>query len=151
MCDSVFVSYYIVHCFVSFLVLQSSWRGNESWLLYFVWLPGALWLLLFCGSISRYRGLVCSVWLCFFLITLIYFLCKCLILVSVQIPLSLEHLGGSVISDCGISWLHLRSFETTFETKGLTWAFMFYWNSCPVFILVCFIFCKRNDLTTCHL
>ena len=34
-----------VHWFLSLLVLQSSWWGRESWLLYFVWHPGVLWLL----------------------------------------------------------------------------------------------------------
>ena len=30
-----FVPCFVVQCFVSFLVLQSSWWGSESWLLYF--------------------------------------------------------------------------------------------------------------------
>ena len=39
---SVFVPCFVVNCFVSFLVLQSSWWGLESWLLYCVCLPGIL-------------------------------------------------------------------------------------------------------------
>ena len=32
------VPYFVVHSYVSFLVLQSSWWGRKSWLLYFVFL-----------------------------------------------------------------------------------------------------------------
>ena len=39
---SVFVPCFVVHCYVSCLVLQSSWWRKESWLLYFVCLPGVL-------------------------------------------------------------------------------------------------------------
>ena len=45
------------HCggsvILSFLVMGK----RESWLLYFVCLPGVVWLLVFSGSSSRYRGL----------------------------------------------------------------------------------------------
>ena len=64
---SVFVPCFVVHCYVSFLVLQSSWWGRESWLLYFVFLVS-------CSSSSRCRGLVCSVCLWYFLIILIFFI-----------------------------------------------------------------------------
>ena len=63
-------------------VVASSWWRSEreretergDWLLYFACLPDVLWLLVFCGYSSRYRGLVCSVWLWYFLIILTYFL-----------------------------------------------------------------------------
>ena len=61
---SVFVPCFVVHCFVSFLVLQSSWWGRESWLLYLVGLPGALCLLLFCGVmflVVPWVGLQCVI------------------------------------------------------------------------------------------
>ena len=58
----------------SFLVLQSSWWGGEAWLLYFNYLPDVLLLLVFCVSSSWCYGLVCSVWLGFFQVILIYFL-----------------------------------------------------------------------------
>ena len=58
---------------VSFLVLQSSWRGRESWLLDFNCLPGVLWLSVVCGTSSQCRGLVCSVYLWYFLIKLTYY------------------------------------------------------------------------------
>ena len=52
-----------MHYFASFLVLQSSWRGWESWLLCFYCFSDVLLLLMFCGSYSWCRGLVCSLWL----------------------------------------------------------------------------------------
>ena len=61
------------HYFVSFLGLQSSWRGRESWLLYCYCLSDVLFLFTFCESSPWHRGLVCSVWLCFFLIILTNF------------------------------------------------------------------------------
>ena len=56
---------------MSILVLQSSWWGRESWLLCFICLPGVLWWL--SGSSSRCHGVVCSLWLWYFLIILIYY------------------------------------------------------------------------------
>ena len=55
-----------------FLVLQSSWWERASWLLYFNWLPDVLWPLVSCGSSSRCRGLICSVWFWYFLVKLTY-------------------------------------------------------------------------------
>ena len=52
------------------LILQSSWLEKESWFLFFNCLPDVLWLLVFCGSFSQCRGLVCGVWLWHFLIIL---------------------------------------------------------------------------------
>ena len=40
-----FIPCFVVQCYVSFLDLQSTWRGRESWLLYFICLPDVLWLL----------------------------------------------------------------------------------------------------------
>ena len=54
--DSVIVLCFVVRYFMSILVLQSSWWGRESWLLYFVCLPGVSWLL--CGFSSRCHGFV---------------------------------------------------------------------------------------------
>ena len=52
---------FAMHYFVSILVLQSSWRGRESWLLCYYCLTDVLLLWMFCGSPSRWRGLVCTV------------------------------------------------------------------------------------------
>ena len=48
--------------------MQSSWWGRESWLLCFICLRGVSWLL--CDSSSRCHGLVCSLWLWYYLIIL---------------------------------------------------------------------------------
>ena len=64
---------FVMHYFSVISSLQSSW-GRESWLLYFNCLPDVLWLLVFCGSSSQCRGLVCSENICYFLIILIYLL-----------------------------------------------------------------------------
>ena len=70
---SVFGRCCVMHYLSVISSLQSSW-GRESWLLYFNCLPDVLWLLVFCGSSSWCRGLICSEWLCYFLIILIYLL-----------------------------------------------------------------------------
>ena len=57
---------------LSFLILPSLWRGTVSWLLDFKCHLDVLWQLELCGSSSRCRGLVCSVWLWYFLIILTY-------------------------------------------------------------------------------
>ena len=69
--DSVIVLCFVVHNFMSILVLQAFWWGRESGLLYFVCLPCVSWLL--CGSSSRCHRFVCSLWLWYFLIILTYF------------------------------------------------------------------------------
>ena len=69
---SVFVSFFVAQCVAAYLVLHSSWLGRESWLLYFVCLPGVLWLLLFCGSSWRCHGLVYNLWFWYFLIILTF-------------------------------------------------------------------------------
>ena len=56
---------------MSILVLQSSWWGRESWLLCLICLPGVSWWL--SGSSSRCHGVVCSLWLWYFLIILTIF------------------------------------------------------------------------------
>ena len=56
---------------MSVLVLQSSWWGRESWLLCLICLPGVSWWL--SGSSSRCHGVVCGLWLWYFLIILTYY------------------------------------------------------------------------------
>ena len=53
------------------LVLQSSWWGRESWLLCLICLPGVSWWL--SGPSSRCHGVVCGLWLWYFLIILTYY------------------------------------------------------------------------------
>ena len=72
--ESVIVLCFVVRYFMSILVLQSSWWGRESWLLCLICLPGVSWWL--SGSSSRYHGVVCSLWLWYFLIILIYYFCS---------------------------------------------------------------------------
>ena len=60
-----------VRYFMSILVLQSSWWGRESWLLCLICLPGVSWWL--SGSSSQCFGVVCSLWLWYFLIILTYY------------------------------------------------------------------------------
>ena len=77
--ESVIVLCFVVRYFMSILVLQSSWWGRESWLLCLICLPGVLWWL--SGSSSRCYRVVCSLWLWYFLIILIYYFLwpRCLI------------------------------------------------------------------------
>ena len=56
--ESLIVLCFVVRYFMSLLVLQSSWWGRESWLLFLVCLPGVSWLL--CASASRCHGFVWS-------------------------------------------------------------------------------------------
>ena len=56
---------------MSILVLQSSWWGRESWLLYLICPPGVSWWL--SGSSSRCHEVVCGLWLWYFLIILTYY------------------------------------------------------------------------------
>ena len=70
---SVFGPCFVVLYLVPFLVLQSSWRGRESWFLYFHCLSGVLWLWLTCGSSSQCLRLVCCVLLWYLLIIYTYF------------------------------------------------------------------------------
>ena len=66
--ESVIVLCFVVRYFMSILVLQSSWWGRESWLLCLICLPGVSWWL--SSSSSRCHGVVCSLWLWYFLIIL---------------------------------------------------------------------------------
>ena len=69
--ESVIVLCFVVRNFMSILVLQSSWWGRESWLLCLICLAGvSRWL---SGSSSRCHGVVCSLWLWYFLIILTYY------------------------------------------------------------------------------
>ena len=72
--ESVTVLCFVVRYFMSILVLQSSWWGRESWLLCLICLPGVSWWL--SGSSSRCHGVVCSLWLWYFLIILTYYFCN---------------------------------------------------------------------------
>ena len=56
---------------MSILVLQSSWWGRESWLLCLFCPPGVSWWL--SVSSSRCHGVVCGLWLWYFLIILTYY------------------------------------------------------------------------------
>ena len=69
--ESVIVLCIVVRYFMSILVLQSSWWGRESWLLCLICLPGVSWWL--SSSSSRCHGVVCSLWLWYFLIILTYY------------------------------------------------------------------------------
>ena len=69
--ESVIVLCFVVRYFMSFLVLQSSWWGRESWLLCLFCLLVVSWWLN--GSSSRCHGVVCSLWLWYFLIILTYY------------------------------------------------------------------------------
>ena len=60
------------HCCKSHVVHECWWR--ESWWVFFDCLLYVLWLLVFCGSSSWFRGLVSCVWLWYFLVILSYFL-----------------------------------------------------------------------------
>ena len=69
--ESVIVLYFVARYFMSILVLQSSWWGRESWLLCLICLPGVSWWL--SSSSSRCHGVVCGLWLWYFLIILTYY------------------------------------------------------------------------------
>ena len=56
--------------------MQSSWWGRESWLLCLNCLPGVWWWL--SGSSSRCHGVVCGLWLWYFLIILTYYSGQCM-------------------------------------------------------------------------
>ena len=62
---------FVVRYFMSILVLQSSWWGRESWLLCLICLPGVSWWV--SGSSSRCHGVVCGLWVWYFLIILTYY------------------------------------------------------------------------------
>ena len=69
--ESVIVLCFVVRYFMFILVLQSSWWGRESWLLCLICLPGVSWWL--SGFSLRCHGVVCSLWLWYFLINLTYY------------------------------------------------------------------------------
>ena len=69
--ESVIVLCFVVCYYMSILKLQSSWWGRESWLLCLICLPGVSWWL--SGSSSWCHGVVCCLWLCYFLIILTYY------------------------------------------------------------------------------
>ena len=116
--ESVVVLCFVVRYFMSILVLQSSWWGRESWLLCLFCLPGVSWWL--SGSSSRCRGVVCGLWLWYFLIILIYYFwtlhfCKLMIVfkicnvnnwknleksVSYQLTYRLRHISPALLVKC---------------------------------------------------
>ena len=69
--ESVTVLCFVVPYFMFILILQSSWWGRESWLLCLISLHGVSWWL--SGSSSRCHGVVCGLWLWYFLIILTYY------------------------------------------------------------------------------
>ena len=96
-----------IHHFMSFLVLQSSWRGRESWLLCFYCILDFLILQMSCSSSSRCCGLVYSMWSWYSLIILTYFLYYDLTVVCLHTPWNKcicgqrGNGGGSVV----VEWL----------------------------------------------
>ena len=58
-------------CCTLLYVLQSSWWGRESWLLCLICLPAVSWWL--SSASSRCHGVVCGLWLWYFLIILTYY------------------------------------------------------------------------------
>ena len=73
--ESVIVLCFVVRYFMPLLVLKSSWRGRESWLLCLICLPRVSWWL--SGSSLQCHGFVCGLWLWYFLIILAYYFCGC--------------------------------------------------------------------------
>ena len=69
--ESIIVLCFVVRYFMSILVLQSSWWGRESWLLCLICFTGVSWWL--SSSSSRCHGVVCGLWLRYFLIILTYY------------------------------------------------------------------------------
>ena len=137
--ESVIVLWFVVRYFMSILVLQSSWWGRESWLLCLICLYGVSWWL--SGSSSRCHGVVCSLWLWYFLIILTYYslLCNVPILLFSP-PLSL----GRAPMILKYSWVGLnRAFTQLInQTFRLTWSFcwlpiwqvpLFIWESQDIF------------------
>ena len=72
--ESVIVLCFVVGYLMSILVLQSSWWGRVSWLLCLIRLHGVWWWL--SGSSSWCHGVVCGLWLWYFLIILSYYFFK---------------------------------------------------------------------------
>ena len=70
----VFEPPWVIKSLLKLMRLQSSCWGRGSWLLYFICLPDVLLLLVFCVFSKRCHGLVCIVWLWYFLAILSYFL-----------------------------------------------------------------------------
>ena len=94
---------------MSILVLQSSWWGRESWLLCFICLPGVSWWL--SGSSSRFHGVVCGLWLWYFLVILTYYFCgvltswlSCMWCFIVFCDFPVWCPGSGVVHDCIDCW-----------------------------------------------
>ena len=99
---------------MSIPVLQSSWWERESWLLCLICLPGVSWWL--SGSSSRCHGVVCSLWLWYFLIILTYYFWH---------------------SEAGLSPL-VKYFTDRSKAVPLLWIYMFFLSCvCYAFVRVC--------------
>ena len=104
----VIVLCFVVRYFMSILILQSSWWGRESWLLCLVCLPGVSWWLN--GSSSGCHGVVCGLWLWYFLIILTYYFClgrkeSCLLL---HVNMSMV---GLSVSLCLFLWVSMQAHD----------------------------------------
>ena len=108
--ESVIVLCFVVCYFKSILVLQSSWWGSESWLLCLNCLPGVSWWL--SGSSSRCHGVVCSLWLWYFLIILTYYFWSFLEWPFTQILLYI-HISNNLacLFDLRITWLEIPNTD----------------------------------------
>ena len=83
-----------IYYFVSIVVLQSSWRGRESWLPLYYCVTDVLLLYIFFVSSSRYHGLIFSMWLWYFLIILTFcYILVCILLDKAHVAknMYLEH------------------------------------------------------------
>ena len=58
-CVFMFGPCFVMQCFMSILVLKSSYRGIDSWLFYCNCIFAVRWMLGFCVSSSGCLGLVC--------------------------------------------------------------------------------------------
>ena len=73
----VFVPNFVVHCFVSFLVLQSSRLGREGWLLYFVFLVSCdCYVALPCGAVGWSAVCDCAMWYFLIILTRFFYMAK---------------------------------------------------------------------------
>ena len=134
----------IVLCFVeryllSILVLQSSWWRRESWLLCFICLPGVSWWL--SGSSSGYHGVVCSLWLWYFLIILIYYFCGHLLGTGWPLGSRLWCLIVFLSLSRAVSWVRC---DTTWLYQFLIFAALF--NFKAVWILIRWLHQKPAEL-----
>ena len=114
--ESVIVLCFVVRCFVSVLVLQSSWYGRESWLLCLICLPGVLWWL--SGSSSLCHRVVCCLWLWYFLIILTYYFWSPDYLSRISLDVVIKNLITNKITDIwSLSLMNLRRWINSAAAK----------------------------------